>query len=100
MAIVDWKKIIGLYGPKHMTDSGSTGLGPDFPESAGGREMGKFRESIYPRLTRIAVANDDGTDIGSEASAVADETLLYQKAMVLGLSILTGVDLLAQVSPD
>ena len=36
---------------------------PDFPGSAGGREQGKFRPSRTPKLTQVAVVNDDGTAI-------------------------------------
>ena len=60
---VNWKKIIGLEGPDR--GPGSTGLGPDFPDSAGMRELGKFRESAYARLTAVAVVDDDGNSIGS-----------------------------------
>lgn len=43
----------------------STGHGPDFPSSAGDRELGKFRDAIVPRLTRIAVKveGDDGLSL-------------------------------------
>ena len=60
---LNWKKLIGLAGPD--LTPGTTGLGPDFPESAGDREKGKFRESAYARLTAVAVVDDDGNSIGS-----------------------------------
>lgn len=39
--------------------------GPDFPESGGDREHGKFRPSATPRLTTVAVVGDDGQPIGT-----------------------------------
>ena len=73
------------------------GAGPDFPASSGGREQGKFRESLRRHLTAIAVVNDDGTVIGKTAEQRADEQLLYLRAIVLGLSYVTEEDLLSQV---
>lgn len=85
----DWKRIVGLYGPAAATgESAQTGLGPDFPESAGDREKGKFRPSAYPRLTQVAVTNDDGTPVGASASSLEDERLLELKAIRLGIEFM------------
>ena len=82
--------------PESLRDS--TGLGPDFPVSSGDRERGKHRPSKTPRLTVIAVSNDDGTVVASGLADVLNELLLYQKAVVHGLSLLTERDLLKDVS--
>jgi hypothetical protein len=60
---LDWRRILGLGSS--VIDS--TGLGPDIPSAAGDRERGKFRESSTPRLTVVAVSNDDGTPIITDA---------------------------------
>lgn len=69
---------------------------PDFPRSAGGRELGKFRPSTTPRLTQIAVTNDDGTPIGfvntRELLGAIDDSSLYMKAVVAGLARLLNID--------
>ena|SRR3990167_8383762 len=80
---VDWKKLIGLKGPDPT--AGSTGLGPDWPESAGDREKGKFRPSQYPRLVQVAVVNDNGTQIGSALVPSNEEMAYWLKAMYAGL---------------
>ena len=95
---VDWKKIIGLKRPFPPGDMGSTGMGPDWPDNAGDRERGKFRESAYPRLTQVAVTNDDGSQIGANSTASNAEMLLYLRAIALGLSILTEEDLVTQAN--
>ncbi len=87
MAGFDWRRLIGKYGPD--TSGGSTGLGPDFPESAGDRERGKFRPSDIPRLTTIAVTNDDGSGIGSLECALLREVLLELRMLRLGM-VMTG----------
>lgn len=69
----------------------------DFPSSAGDREHGKFRPSRTSRLTAVAVTNDSGRDIGAATTAAAEDQTLLLRAMVLGLSILTGVDLINEV---
>ena len=74
------------------------GAGADFPGSSGGREQGKFRESAERLLTQVAVSNDDGSPVGKTTDERLEEVLLYQKAMVLGLSIMVGRDLLAEVA--
>ena len=76
----------------------STPQGADFPESAGTREEGKFRPSKHPRLTQVAVVDDDGRPVTASLQEVLNELLLYQKAAVLGLSIMTGVDLLEEAT--
>lgn len=81
--------------PESLRDS--TGLGPDFPGSSGDRERGKFRPSSTPRLVVVAVTNDDGTVVAGGLAQVLNELLLYQKATVLGLTILTDRDLLKEV---
>lgn len=83
---IDWKQLIGLNGPDKT--GGSTGLGPDFPESAGDRERGKFRPSNYPRLTAVAVSNDDGSAIGAVGLSSTEETLLELKAIRIGIQLM------------
>ena len=78
-----------------LTDS--TGQGPDFPGSSGDRERGKFRPSATPRLTVVAVTDDRGRPVADGLVQVLNELLLYQKAIVLGLSELTNIDLIEQV---
>ncbi|MCR4341809.1 MAG: hypothetical protein NUW01_18190 [Gemmatimonadaceae bacterium] len=68
---------------------------PDFPDTAGGREQGKFRPGGLPGETRVAVTVEDNPPTTESLLA---ELLLYQKATVLGLSKLTDIDLLAAVS--
>ena len=75
----------------------SSPSGPDFPASAGDREHGKFRPGSTPRLTKIAVSNDDGSAIGSSLAEGNEEILFLLRAMVTGLSILTGEDLFEAV---
>ena len=83
--------------PESLRDS-TGGLGPDFPTSGGDRERGKFRAARLPRLTTLAVVNDDGSEVGSGLQSDPGETVLLLKAMVLGLSITTDTDLLMEVS--
>lgn len=73
------------------------GAGADFPASSGGREQGKFRPSATRLLTAVAVVGDDGQPLGMTQAQLQEDTLLYLKAIVHGLSLLTGQDLLAQV---
>lgn len=81
--------------PQSQVDT--TGAGPDFPASAGDRERGKFRPSATPRLTVVAVTDDMGRPVADGLVTVLNEMLLYQKAIVLGLSKLTDADLLGEV---
>lgn len=76
----------------------STGAGPDFPDSAGDRERGKFRPSEIARRTVVAVSGDDGRPVTRSTDDLLEELLVYQKAIVLGLSLMTGTDLLNEVS--
>lgn len=64
------------------------GAGPDFPGSSGDREQGKFRPSATPRLDAVAVVNDDGSPVGASVLTYQDESLLYQRAMVIGLQMI------------
>lgn len=75
----------------------STDAGPDFPDSAGDREKGKFRPSATPRRTAVAVVGDDGEPIARTTDDLLAELLAYQKATVLGLSLLLGIDLIHEV---
>jgi len=70
--VFDPRKVAGLTGPY----PDSTGLGPDFPGSAGDRERGKFRPSTHPRLTTVAVATDEGEPIGRGTDQLLEELLL------------------------
>ena len=72
---------------KNRTESLGQGAGPDFPGSAGGREQGKFRESETPHLTTVAVVDDSGLPIARTVEQILEETLLYQKAILLALSL-------------
>jgi hypothetical protein len=67
----------------------STGGGPDFPGPAGDRERGKFRPSGTPRLTSVAVAADDGRPVARTTDQILEDILLYQRAILLGLSLMT-----------
>lgn len=72
-----------------LRESNGIGAGPDFPGSSGDRERGKFRPSETPRLTKLAVANDDSERITKTTDALLEEILLYQKATLLALSLLS-----------
>ena len=65
----------------------TTGAGPDFPGSSGDRERGKFRPSGTPRLTQMAVTDDAGQPIARTTEQLLAEMLLWQKAIVLALSL-------------
>ena len=92
----DWQKIIGLKGPSAYGDS--TGLGPDFPSSAGDRERGKFRPSMYPRLTTVAISDDEGNPISMTSEDLLAEILLELKAIRLGQDLILETDLRSMVS--
>ncbi len=81
---MNWRRLVGLDGP--LADS--TGLGPDFPGSAGDRERAKFRESTHPRLTTVAVSGDDGEPVAATADQLLEELIyevrLMRHALVLG----------------
>lgn len=81
---LDWRKIVGLTGPYEDT----TGLGPDFPGSAGDRERAKFRESAHPRLTQVAVTGDDGEPVSKSTNDLLEEVIYelrtMRHALVLG----------------
>lgn len=83
MARFDWRKIAGLF----RTDPvGSTGS-PDFPDSAGDRERGKFRPSEYPRLDTVAVVDDDGTRIGTALMPSLDTLTEEVRKLRLALTL-------------
>lgn len=63
------------------------GSGPDFPGSSGDRERGKFRPSATPRLVTVAVTGDDGAPIARTVEQLLTEMILYQKALLLALSL-------------
>lgn len=73
--------------PESLTDSVGDGS-PDFPGSSGDRERGKFRPSTTPKLTTIAVVGDDGEPVGRTTEQLLEAVLVYQKAMLLALSML------------
>ena len=66
----------------------SPGAGPDFPDSSGDRERGKFRPGTIPRTTTVAVVGDDGLPIARTTEELLEELLLYQKALLVALSML------------
>ena len=74
----------GLMRPEQHT--GLTGHGPDFPDIAGGREWGKFRPSAYPRLTTVAVVDDDGEPLTKQTEALLGEILEELKSLRKELS--------------
>lgn len=69
----------------------TTGAGPDFPGSSGDRERGKFRPSETPRYDVVAVGRDDGRAVTKTTDELLAEVLLWQKAMVLALSLLADI---------
>ena len=73
--------------PESRTES--TGAGPDFPGSSGDRERGKFRPSATPRLTTVAVVGDDGRPVGERSGVTLGDLLLWQKAIVVALSLVS-----------
>ncbi len=77
---LDWRKLLG-FPPKYRE---STGQGPDFPGSAGDRERGKFRESAYPRLTTVAVVDDEGRPIRGTTDQILEQILLELQALRAG----------------
>lgn len=83
--------------PQTLSET-NAGAGTDFPGSSGDRERGKFRPSATPRLTAVAVTNDDGTTVAGTLAESLDLLLQYQRAIVLGLSLLTDADLFDEVS--
>ena len=70
--------------PESTKDSRGQG-DPDFPSGAGPREAGKFRPSATPGLTKVAVPNDDGTQIGTALVPVNEEIAFWLKAMYAGM---------------
>lgn len=78
---MNWRRLVGLEG--QIADS--TGLGPDFPGQAGDRERGKFRESGHPRLTTVAVVDDDGLPVAIGTNDLLMELILEVKLLRSGL---------------
>ena len=70
--------------PESQQDSLSDNA-PDFPGSSGGREQGKFRPSSTPKLTQVAVTNDDGTQIGTALIPSSEEMAFWIRALYAGL---------------
>ena len=68
--------------PQEMTSD--TESGPNFPGSSGDRERGRFRPSVTPRRTTVAVAGDDGEALTRNTDALLRELLLWQKAALIG----------------
>ena len=58
---------------------------PDFPESAGDREKGKFRPSRTPKLTQVAVVDDDGEPIGTALFPSFEQLILEIRKLRLAL---------------
>ncbi len=79
---LNWRKLVG-FPPKYVD---STGLGPDFPGTAGDRERGKFRASKYPRLTTVAVSDDDGESLRGSTDELLWEILQELRAQRLGMA--------------
>ena len=60
-----------------------------FDRSAGSRERGKFRDSEDPELTLVAVGDDKGRHLARNTDQILEEILVYQKATLLALSMLS-----------
>ena len=73
--------------PWPESQASANGQTPDFPGDAGDRERGKFRPSGTPRLTQIAVTNDDGTQIGSALFPSFEELLDEIRLLRLALEL-------------
>ena len=58
-----------------------TANAPEFPESPGDRERGKFRPSFWRRLTQVAVSNDDGGRVTERTDALLAEVLAELKGL-------------------
>lgn len=73
--------------PESLTST--TSAGPDFPGSAGDRELGKFRPSATPRLVSIAVTDDDGNPIGTAVGTALvpnfEEVIYWLRAIYAGM---------------
>lgn len=82
MPLLNWRRLLGFTPIKD-----ATGLGPDFPGSAGDRERGKFRESEYPRLTTIAVTDDEGRPLGRTTDQIMEELLYEMRLLRTGLVV-------------
>jgi len=102
---LNWRRLIGLEGiPTHPD---TTGLGSDFPGSGGDRERGKFRESAYPRLTTVAISNDDGSDvfggssgIGGDSSATLGNVVLCLNDLITEIRLLRHALILTGIAAD
>lgn len=77
--------------PFRESQIATTDQGPDFPSSAGDREHGKFRPSGTPRLTTVAVVNDDGTQVGSFLMPGNEEELYLLRGILFALSELASI---------
>ena len=82
----NWRKVVGLEG----SYLDSTGLGPDYPGSAGDRERGKFRPSSYPRLTQVAVADDEGQPVNRTVESLLEE-LVFEVRLLRHALVLQGM---------
>lgn len=83
---LDWRKVVG-FPPKYPD---STGLGPDFPDSAGDRERGKFRPSLHPRLTTVAITTDSGEEVNKGVEELLSE-LVYELRLLRHALVLQGI---------
>lgn len=77
----------GPHFPESEVDN--TGSGPDFPGSSGDRERGKFRPSATPRLTTVAISDDDGQPVNLSTNDILLEILAHQKAILAALALLS-----------
>src|SRR4051794_3581598 len=75
-----------------QTNAGSSGVLPNpysvetgLPRGAGDRESGKFRRGGSSRATKVAVSNDDGSDVDSHLRQIAGDSLLELRAIRLGI---------------
>ena len=73
--------------PWAESQSSANGQTPDFPGDAGDREKGKFRPSRTPRLTQLAVVDDDGNPIGSVLIPSFEELLDEIRLLRLALEL-------------
>ena len=76
MAWPDWARLFGR---------GGNNIPFDFPESAGDRERGKHRPSAFPRLTQVAICDDNGDPVGSAQTQVLRDILIELRFLHLAM---------------
>lgn len=77
------RKLLG-FGGGLTTET--TGLGPDWPSSAGDRERGKFRPSRHPRLTTVAVTMED-EEVTKDTNELLEEVIFEIRLLRQALAL-------------